>query len=126
MWIAATDSTLHIDFAFMRDEKNDTYEVMLGCLAEGYDSLRLAPPRTILTDKGQALMTAIEVVFPGTKNTICIWNININILKYARPILADQVAQARRNATGSPQRRRTPAEAKEDREKAEQGWRKML
>ena len=32
----STGSTFHVGFAFMRDEKEDTYEVMLTCLAEAY------------------------------------------------------------------------------------------
>ena len=62
---------------------------MLTCLAEAYDSLGLARPRTILTDKEGALMYATETVFPDTKSMICIWHINTNVLKKARPLLAD-------------------------------------
>ncbi|KAJ5243941.1 hypothetical protein N7489_004037 [Penicillium chrysogenum] len=127
---AATGSTFHIGFCFMRDEKDDSYEVMLSCLAEVYESLGLTPPRTILTDKEKALMNAIKTVFPETKNMLCIWHINMNILKKARPLLADQVAQARREhreALGvDPRTRLTPTEAQEDRVKAEDGWKKML
>jgi transposase-like protein len=88
---------------------------MLTYLAEAYESLSLPPPRTILTDKERALMTVIETVFPDTKNMICIWHININILKKARPLLADQVTQARRDRREAlredPRTRLTPAEA---------------
>ncbi|KAJ6126037.1 hypothetical protein N7471_010664 [Penicillium samsonianum] len=123
---AATGSTFHLAFAFMRDEKDDSYEVMLTCLAEAYESLALAPPSTILTDKEEALIKAIEVVFPSTKHMLCIWHINMNILKKARPILADQVAQARREAQANTSRKLTAAERNEDRKKAEAGWKKML
>ncbi|KAJ5441771.1 hypothetical protein N7491_004177 [Penicillium cf. griseofulvum] len=40
---AATGSTFHAGFAFMRDEKEDTYEVILSCLTEVYESLSLDP-----------------------------------------------------------------------------------
>lgn len=94
MGFAATGSTFHTSFAFIRDEKEDTYKVMLSCLAKVYQSLSLNPPypHTILTDKEKALITAIESVFPETKYMLCIWYINIRIIKVARPLLADQVA----------------------------------
>lgn len=69
---SSTGSTFHLGFAFMRDEKEGTYEVMLSCLAETYKSLGLDTPNTILTDKEQALINAIETIFPSTKNMICI------------------------------------------------------
>ena len=72
----------------MKDEKQDSYEVILSCLAEAFESLALKPPRTILTDKEEALMNAMKVVFPSTKHMICLWHINMNILKKARPLLA--------------------------------------
>lgn len=124
---AATGSTFHLAFAFMRDEKDHTYKAMLGCLLEAYEALGLAAPRSILTDKEAALLTAIEFIFPDTKHITCTWHINMNILKKPRPLLADQVAQARREARGdNSSYRLTPAEAQEDREKAEEGWKKML
>jgi transposase-like protein len=69
--------------------------VILSCLAEAFESLTLEPPRTILTDKEEALMNAVKLIFPGTKYMICLWHININIMKKARPILAEQLAKAR-------------------------------
>ncbi|CDM28338.1 Probable transposable element [Penicillium roqueforti FM164] len=79
---AATGSTFHIGFAFMKNEKQDTYELILDRLAEAYESLGLKYPPTILTNKEEALMKAIEAIFPDTKNMICIWHINICLLSY--------------------------------------------
>lgn len=70
--LASTGQTCFIAFAFIRDEKQDTYEVVLRYLAEAYDSLSLQYPRTILTDKERALISAINVVFPDTKTISCI------------------------------------------------------
>lgn len=96
---ASTGSTFHIGFAFIKDEKDDSYKVVLNCLTKAYDSLGLEYPHTILTDKEQALMDAIDTVFPNTKGMLCIWHINMCILKKARPILSDQIAKARREAS---------------------------
>ncbi|KAJ6126055.1 hypothetical protein N7471_010548 [Penicillium samsonianum] len=117
---AATGQTFHVGFAFMRDEHEDTYEVVLSCLAEAYEAARIDPPYpcTILTDKERALYNAITTIFPTTKHMICLWHINMNIMKVARPLLAEQVLQARFDPS-APNRRRTPAQAKEDRQKTE-------
>ncbi|KAJ5251594.1 hypothetical protein N7489_002004 [Penicillium chrysogenum] len=135
---AATGSTYYLGFAFIKDEKDDSYEVVLNCLAEVYESLGLDPPRTILTDKEQALMNAIETIFPSTKNMICIWHINIYILKKARPILRDQIAKSRIESTtpssttpSSTTPSSTQHQTKKDREreltqKVDEGWKKML
>jgi hypothetical protein len=95
--LASTGQTCYIAFAFVQDEKEDSYEIILRCLAEAYDSLDLAYPRTILTDKERALIKAIKTVFPGTKTISCIWHIEMNLLKKARPLLSDQIAIARRD-----------------------------
>ena len=89
-----TRSTIYLGFAFIRDKKQDTYEVVLTCLAKAYDSLGLEYPRTILTNKEDGLIAAIESVFPITKSIVCIWYINIAILKKARPLLLEQIRQA--------------------------------
>lgn len=86
---ASTSQTYFLAFAFIRDEKQDTYEVVLRCLAEAYDSLGLQYPRTILTDKERALINAIKIVFPDTKTISYIWYIEINLLKKAHPLLSD-------------------------------------
>lgn len=87
--LASTGRTYFLAFAFIRDEKQDTYEIVLRCLAEAYDSLSLQYPRTILTDKERALINAIKVVFPDTKTISCIWHIEMNLLKKAHPLLSD-------------------------------------
>ena len=73
----------------MRDEKDHTYKAMLSCLLEAYEALSLTALCIILTDKEVALITVIEFIFLEIKYIIYIWHININILKKARPLLAD-------------------------------------
>ena len=85
----ATGSTFYLTFAFIRDKKDHMYKAMLSCLLEAYEALGLTALCTILTDKEVALITAIKFIFPEIKHITCIWYININILKKARPLLAD-------------------------------------
>lgn len=74
MGFAAIGSTFHLSFAFIRDEKEELYEVILSCLTEAYESLSLDPPYpyTILTNKEQALINAIKSVFLETKHILYI------------------------------------------------------
>ncbi|OGE47089.1 hypothetical protein PENARI_c066G04429 [Penicillium arizonense] len=123
----ATGSSFYVGFAFMKDEKQDSYEVILSCLAEAFESLTLEPPQTILTDKEEALMNAVKVVFPSTKHMICLWHINMNIMKKARPILAEQLAKARQETEAASSQRRTKVERdRELREMVNEAWKTML
>lgn len=138
--LASTGQTCYIAFAFVQDEKEDSYEIILRCLAEAYDSLDLAYPRTILTDKERALIKAIKTVFPGTKTISCIWHIEMNLLKKARPLLSDQIAIARRDRVSlvasldldpdeptQSDRPKTKEQLQEElRTLVNQGWKKML
>ena len=38
---ASTSQTFHLAFGFIQDEKQDSYEVILRCLAEAYESLEI-------------------------------------------------------------------------------------
>lgn len=48
------------------------------------------PPGVIATDRELALMNSIKVVFPTTKNLICIWHISKNILANCRKIFISE------------------------------------
>ena len=86
--IAATGQTFFAGFAFLSDEKQASYEFALQCLREVYSTFSSAGPRTIFTDKEKALLNSIAAVFPETTSSlICLWHINQNILKKARPAI---------------------------------------
>lgn len=88
-----------------------------------------------MTDKERALINAINIVFPDTKTITCIWHIEINLLKKARPLLSDQLAIARRDNLPLPDgldsslddRPRTKDQLQEElRKLVDTGWKKML
>jgi hypothetical protein len=97
-----TRASAYLSFAFIQNEQQPTYEVVLDFLAEVYDKLKLDFPRTILTNKEEALINAIYKVFPDTNTIICIWHVNINLMKKALLILRDQIAVARRDSLPLP------------------------
>jgi hypothetical protein len=69
---ALTRSTFYIAFTFIKDEYNDSYELILQCLAKVYDSLNLPYPSTILIDKEDTLIKAITSIFLDIKGMVCL------------------------------------------------------
>lgn len=89
----ATNKSFIVAFAFLDCETEYSYRVPLNHLKNIYTEFNLQPPTTILTDKETALMKAIKHVFPTTHNLVCLWHINMNIMKKVRPILQRKVLE---------------------------------
>ncbi|KAJ5111190.1 hypothetical protein N7532_001725 [Penicillium argentinense] len=98
----ALSTSAFLGFAFLQNEQQPTYEIALDYLADVYDELQIPYPRTILTDKEDGLINAIHEVFPDTHTIICLWHINMNLMKKALPLLRDQIATARRDGIPGP------------------------
>jgi hypothetical protein len=128
----ATGMSIYLGFAFVQNEKQPTYEIALDFLMEVYDKLDLDDPDTILTDKEDGLINAINEVFPNTNTMICIWHVNMNLMKHALPLLRDQIATARRDGLPLPEGNTIATNlSKKDLDKelkrvADEGWEKML
>ena len=75
--ITATNSTFNAGFAFICNE----IEAMYVWALQSFEFV--TKPSIIVTDRELALMSAIAIVFPSTKNLLCIWHVNKNILAYA-------------------------------------------
>ena len=83
--VTSTNKTFCIAFAFIKDEKMDSYKWVL-------EELKLTlnecmHPRVIVTDRELALMSACEKVFPHTNHILCRWHISRNIFKNCRRII---------------------------------------
>jgi hypothetical protein len=91
--VTALNSTFYVGFGFIQDEQQASYEFVLNSLHNIYLQLGLSSPRTVLTDKDQALINALSEVFSTTDLMICIWHINRNILTKARPILRKELVE---------------------------------
>ncbi|KNE90293.1 hypothetical protein PSTG_16285 [Puccinia striiformis f. sp. tritici PST-78] len=85
--VNATDKSFTVAFCFINTEKDIDFTWELEQLA-----LVLQPhsPSVILTDKEQALMSAIEVVFPSSQNLLCQWHIGKNLWSHCRPLLGEE------------------------------------
>lgn len=82
--ISSTFSTFNIGFAFLKAETEEFYCWALRALEE------IAVPEVVTTDRELALLGAIRMVFPNTKNLLCQWHINKNVTGHASTIFADE------------------------------------
>ncbi|KNE92166.1 hypothetical protein PSTG_14458 [Puccinia striiformis f. sp. tritici PST-78] len=85
--INSTNKSFTIAFCFINTEKEEDFTWALEQVAFLLEPL---VPSVILTDKEQALMTAIEKVFPTTRNLLCQWHMGKNLWSHCRPILGDE------------------------------------
>ncbi|XP_075475813.1 protein FAR1-RELATED SEQUENCE 5-like [Primulina tabacum] len=61
--------------AFMSDETESLFEWLFKTFL---DSMNAKQPETIFTDQCQAMMNAIETIFPHSHHRLCQWHINQN------------------------------------------------
>lgn len=85
--MTATNKTFLITLTFLNCETESSYRVLLRHLNDLYTQLNIEPPTAILSDQDTSLMKAIKMVFPIIKSMVCLWHINMNIMKKVRPIL---------------------------------------
>lgn len=101
-----TGTSTYLGWAFVNDEREETYGVALRFLGEIYDHIREYAaeadnppplrPTTILTDKETGLINAIHTIWPETDTIICIWHVNMNLMKKARPLICQDIANIRK------------------------------
>ncbi len=79
MGVSPTHQSLSLCFCFMQKETKDDY---IWALQETKKCLCLqeSNPTAIITDRELSLMNALTEVFPDSKNLICIWHIEKNLL----------------------------------------------
>ncbi|XP_076958902.1 uncharacterized protein LOC143634796 [Bidens hawaiensis] len=80
--VTSTNKTFSIAFAFMQNEKIESYTWVLNCLKLTLD--KCMHPRVILTDRELALVNACKEVFPNATQLLCRWHISRNIFKNCR------------------------------------------
>ncbi|KAI7963067.1 hypothetical protein MJO28_001161 [Puccinia striiformis f. sp. tritici] len=84
--INSCEKTFTVAFCFINTEKEVDF-----CWALEQLKFALEPhvPSVIVTDKEQALMSAIENVFPSTRNLLCQWHMGKNIWSHCHKLLGD-------------------------------------
>jgi hypothetical protein len=98
---ACTGASIYLGWAFVTNEREETYTLIMDYLAEIYAHIQQteasfpSAPCTILTDKESGLINAVHAVFPGTDTIVCIWHINVNLMKHALPLIRKAITEAR-------------------------------
>jgi MULE transposase domain len=73
-------STFTSSYAFLPNERSESYFRELFKFYQIINSVLVV----LVTDREIALMSTIKEVFPSSKNFLCIWNINKNILVHIK------------------------------------------
>ena len=77
----------------MREEKTYDYIWALNQFLKHLSNV----PFVIVTDRELALMSALESVFPSTKNFLCVWHINKNILANCKKEFQQEIMEWERS-----------------------------
>ncbi|KAL4569437.1 hypothetical protein LXL04_025075 [Taraxacum kok-saghyz] len=86
--VTSTNKTFSIAFAFIMNEKEESYNWVLSCLRSTLENCM--HPRVIVTDRDLALMNASRRVFPNAARLLCRWHITENIRKNCRTLFNQQ------------------------------------
>ena len=81
----ALNTSFYVAFGFIDNEEKDNFTWVMEMLKGLYRHLGLKDPEVIVTDRDLALMEAIANVFPEVANLLCVWHINMNVLKNCKP-----------------------------------------
>ena len=77
----ALGTSFYIAFAFLESEEEEDFVWVLEMLKALYRHLGLSDPTVVVIDRDLALMNAIARVFALAVILLCIWHINMNVLK---------------------------------------------
>jgi len=83
-----------VAFCFLSSETAESYGFTLRCLKSMYQSIDLQPEtmlKSVITDKDDALIATIFAHLPFVYHFLCIWHINMNVMKKCKPIFRQQL-----------------------------------
>jgi len=90
----ALGSMFFVAFCFLSSETAESYGFALRCLKSMYQSIDLQPEtmlKSVITDKDDALSATILAHLPFVYHFLCIWHINMNVMKKCKPIFHQQL-----------------------------------
>ncbi len=85
----ALGSMFFVAFCFLSFETAESYGFALRCLKSMYQSIDLQPEtmfKSVITDKDDTLSVAILAHLPFVYHFLCIWHINMMVMKKCKPI----------------------------------------
>jgi hypothetical protein len=109
--------------AFLSSEDTEAYSFALEWLRQIYVHYNLGTPTTITIDKCDALIAALQLVFPQVPRLICIWHINKNVEVYARKLFKAKLIE---NEGSQVDRSRIASVVGRQWDKFRQDWYKVL
>ena len=78
--ITGGNKVLQIALAFLSNEKEDSYNWVMGQLTEVMKSQNIQQPLSIVTDRELALINSIDTWLPQSSHILCRWHVNMNVL----------------------------------------------
>jgi hypothetical protein len=90
----ALGSMFFVAFCFLSSKIAESYGFALHYLKSMYQSIDLQPEtmfKSVITDKDDALSAAILAHLPFVYHFLCIWHINMNVMKKCKPIFCQQL-----------------------------------
>jgi hypothetical protein len=78
--VANTHSTFNVAFAFLNKEDEEAYTWAIERLDDLRREIQAPEPHVIITDFEKALKNALESVWEGSQQQICLWHINKNVV----------------------------------------------
>jgi hypothetical protein len=89
----ALGSMFFVAFCFLSSETAESYGFALRCLKSMYHSIDLQPEtmlKNVITDKDDTFSATIFAHLPFVYHFLCIWHINMNVMKKCKPIFCQQ------------------------------------
>jgi|SRR5579862_3119149 len=75
-------TTFYAAFVFLSNETEEKYKEALKMLSEVLQKREISYSGVIVIDRNKGLMKAIEYTLLATKNLLCLWHINKNVLAH--------------------------------------------
>ena len=88
--VTAINTTFYVAFCFLSSEYTEDYVWMLRQLRGLYENLHIPPPKVAVTDREQALISALWVVYPEVTLVLCLWHVQKSVLKNCKPYFATE------------------------------------
>jgi len=82
--ISGNNKTIHVAQVFLRTEKKENYEWALAQIHKMMQDNNIDPPQVFFTDREEALLNALEQVFPRVPALLCLWHVIKRVETHAR------------------------------------------
>jgi hypothetical protein len=89
--ITGLNTSIQAGIVLMQEEKETDYTWALTTFGEMLKEKDIDPPTVIITDREEALMNAVEAVFPAADSLLCRWHQNKDVIAFCRKYIKEQI-----------------------------------